>query len=46
MKDRTLDQQCTVTKPSLSFLASGYSTELLISLIHSEYREGTPASDN
>lgn len=34
MKDRSLDMQCTVTRPGLSFLSTAYASELLVNLIH------------
>lgn len=45
-RERTLDQQCTVTRPGLAYQASALVTELYVSLLHHPQRQRAPASQD
>lgn len=45
-RDRTLDQQCTVSRPGISMVASALATELLVSVLQHPLRAMAPSDSH
>lgn len=45
-RNRSLDQQCTVTRPGAAPLASAIAAELIVSLLHHPLRFGVPSVES
>jgi ubiquitin-like modifier-activating enzyme ATG7 len=46
LQDRTLDQQCTVSRPALCTMASSIGVELVVSMLNHPLRNGALANEN
>ena len=44
-RDRTLDQQCTVTRPGLAPIAASMATELMVAMFHHPLGHSAPAPE-
>jgi ubiquitin-like modifier-activating enzyme ATG7 len=43
LRDRTLDQQCTVTRPGLAYIAAAEAVELAVACLHHPLKQYAPA---